>query len=161
MRRRGRADRSSAAIPSTRHAEESAASPVLVPRRTKVGPSERRLDVVTFERTAGLVALAWLVGAFALMARSIQRGRALADALATRHPELYESLGRPRPGYLDSAERRRFAHFVGRREFEALPDPVLAAQFEEHRKAENRLLVSLLSSLGALGLLVFLVRGFA
>lgn len=113
---------------------------------------------MNFEKTAGLLALAWLVGAFVLMARSVQRGRRLADALAMRHPKLYESLGRPRPGYFDSIQRSRFARFVGRREFDSLPDPVLAEQFEEHRKAENRLLFWLLTSLGALGLLILLVQ---
>lgn len=110
------------------------------------------------EKIVGLIALAWLIGAFLLMARSVQRGRELADALATRHPLLFESLGRPRPGYFDSVQRSRFAQFVGRREFKELADPVLAAQFEKHRKAEARLLILLLTSLAALGLLIFAVR---
>lgn len=110
------------------------------------------------QKAVGLVALAWLVGAFLLMARSVQRGRRLAEDLATRHPRLYESLGRPRPGYFDSIQRSRFARFVGSREFEALPDPPLAARFEKHRRAEARLLVSLLTSLAALGLLILAVR---
>ena len=110
------------------------------------------------EKVVGLVALAWLVGAFLLMARSVRGGRQLADALATRHPELYESLGRPRPGYFDSVQRSRFARFVARREYEELADPALSARFEEHRKSEARLLVLLLTSLAAVGLLVLAVR---
>jgi hypothetical protein len=99
------------------------------------------------EKAMGCVALAWLIWAFALMARSVQRGRHLADALALRHPKLYESLGRPRPGYFDSIQRSRFARFVGRREFETLRDPVLADEFERHRKGESRSLLMLLVSL--------------
>ena len=110
------------------------------------------------EKAAAFVALAWLIGAFALMARSVQRGRALAAALELRHPKLYESLGRPRPGYFDSVQRSRFARFVGRCEFRALPDPVLVMQFEEHRRAENRLLIALLVSLGLVALLILFAR---
>jgi len=113
------------------------------------------------EQAAGLVALGWLVGALILIARSVREGRNLADALATRHPQLYESLGRPRPGYFESVHRTRFAQFVARREFEDLADPVLAEQFEQHRKSEARLLMLLLASLCALGLLVLVVRRFA
>ena len=110
------------------------------------------------EKAAGLVALAWLVGSLILIARSVREGRSLADSFATRHPQLYESLGRPRPGYFDSVQRTRFARFVARREFENLADPVLAEQFEQHRKSEARLLIFMLASLGAVGLLVLAVR---
>jgi len=105
-----------------------------------------------------LVALGWLVGAFVLMARSIQQGRELAAKLAARHPETYEALGRPRPGYLDSLRRDRFAQFVARRQFESLADPVLAAQFEDYRKSEARLVLSLIASLAVVALLVFVMR---
>jgi hypothetical protein len=98
------------------------------------------------EKAIGLVALAWLVGSLLLMARSIRRGRDLSDALAERHPEIYETLGRPRPGYFDSVRRTRFAQFVGRREFENLADGSLSAQFEAYRKSEARLIVSILAS---------------
>ena len=82
------------------------------------------------ETAIGIVALAWLVGSFLLMARSIRRGRELADALAARDPATYEALGRPRPGYFESVRRTRFSRFVGRREFEELVDGPLAAQFK-------------------------------
>jgi len=110
------------------------------------------------EKAMGLVALGWLVGAFLLMARSVRRGRDLADALAARHPEIYEELGRPRPGLLQSVRGNRFAHFVGRREFEHLGDPVLSARFEAHRRSEARLLAGLLASLVAVFALVLVVR---
>jgi hypothetical protein len=98
------------------------------------------------EKVVGVIALTWVVGSLLLMARSIQRGRALTDALAARHPEIYETLGRPRPGYFESVRRTRFAQYVGRREFENLADPSLSAEFEAYRKAEARLIVSILAS---------------
>jgi len=110
------------------------------------------------ETVTGLVALGWLVGAFLLMARSVQRGRKLADTLATRFPETYEELGRPRPGYFHSVRRSRFSQFVAHREFENLGDPALAAQFEAYRKAEARLVLSLIASMVVVALLIFAVR---
>jgi hypothetical protein len=98
------------------------------------------------EKVVGLIALSWLVGSFLLMARSIREGRDLAETLATRHPETYEVLGRPRPGYFDSVRRTRFAQFVGRREFESLADDSLSSQFEAYRKAEARLILSILAA---------------
>ena len=108
------------------------------------------------ETTLGLLALAWLVVAFLLMARNVREGRHLAEQLAARHPPVYESLGRPRPGYFESPRRTRFARFVGKREFEALGDPGLAAEFEAFRKGEARLLLSIMGS-GALVALVGLL----
>jgi hypothetical protein len=105
------------------------------------------------EKALGLIALVWLVGSFLLMIRSIREGRDLAEALATRHPETYEALGRPRPGYLESVRRTRFAQFVGRREFEDLADESLSPQFEAYRKSEARLILSILAS----GLVVVLL----
>ncbi len=113
------------------------------------------------EKAVGLVALCWLIGSFLLMARSIRSGRDLAEALATRHPATYEALGRPRPGYLDSVRRTRFAEFVGRREFESLADGPLSAQFEAYRKSEARLVLSILASGGIVALLAFAVRHVA
>ena len=104
-------------------------------------------------RPIAIVALVWLAGSFLLMARSIQRGRALADELAMRHPEAYEALGRPRPGYLESIRRTRFARFVGGREFEELPDGALVARFEAYRKSEHRLVASVLASGAVLAML--------
>ena len=92
----------------------------------------------------GLLALVWLVGSMLLMSRTVRRGRALAETLAGRHPATYEALGRPYPGYLESVRRTRFARFVGHREFESLPDPVLSAQFETYRMQEARLVISIL-----------------
>ncbi len=110
------------------------------------------------EKAVGLVALGWLVGSFLLMARSIRRGRDLAEALATRHPATYEALGRPRPGYLESVRRTRSAHFVGRREFENLADGSLSAQFKAYRKSEARLVLSIVGSGVIVALLAFAVH---
>ena len=110
------------------------------------------------EKVVGLIALAWLIGALILMAGSIRRGRKLAKTLATRHPEIYESLGRPRPGFLYSARRDRFAQFVARREYQKLADPALSAQFEAYRKSEARLVLSVIASLVIVALLVLAVR---
>jgi len=110
------------------------------------------------EKAVGLIALSWLVGSFLLMARSIRGGRDLAAALASRYPDTYEALGRPRPGYLDSVRRTRFAQFVGRREFEGLADESLSSQFEAYRKSEARLILSILASGVVVVLLAFAVR---
>jgi hypothetical protein len=110
------------------------------------------------EQAVGLIALAWLVGSLLLMARSIRRGRDLADMLAARHPEMYEELRRPRPGYFESMRRTRFAHFVGRREFADVVDAPLSAQFEAYRKSEARLILSILASGAAVAVLAVALR---
>lgn len=113
------------------------------------------------ETVLGLAALIWLIGSLLLMARTIRVGRDLAEALATRHPETYEALGRPRPGYLESVRRTRFAQFVGQREFENLEDGWLSAEFEAYRKSEARLMVGILASGAVVALLAFATRHFA
>ena len=110
------------------------------------------------EEAFGLVALGWLIGSLLLMARSIRRGRDLAETLATRHRATYEALGRPRPGYFKSARRNQFAQFVARREFESLCDAELSAQFEAYRKSEARLVLSILAAGAGIALLALAVR---
>jgi hypothetical protein len=113
------------------------------------------------DKVLGLIALGWLVGAVLLLARFVRRGQALAATLGTQHPETYEALGRPQPGYLQSVRRSRFARFVASREYENLGNSALSAQFEDYRKAEARLLLCLLASLGIVALLVFVVHHVA
>ena len=110
------------------------------------------------QSAVGLVAVAWLVGSMLLMVRSIRRGRELAEALAARHPATYEALGRPCPGYFESVRRTRFARYVGRREFESLPDGALSARFEAYRRSEARLVVSILASGAVLAIVGLAVR---
>ena len=110
------------------------------------------------EKAVGLIALGWLIGALLLMGRSIRRGRELAETLARRHPKIYEALGRPRPGYLHSVRRDRFAQFVGRREYENLADADLSARFENYRRFEARLVLSVLASLAVVAVLILAVR---
>ena len=110
------------------------------------------------EKVLGLIILGWLIGAVLLMARLVRRGRKLIMVLATRYPETYEALGRPRPGFLHSARRSQFSQFLSRRAYENIGDSALSAQFEEYRKAEVRLLVLLLVSLVIVALLVLTVR---
>ena len=96
------------------------------------------------EKALGLIALAWLIGAILLAARSIRKGRALVSTLAARHPETCEARGRPQPGYLHSARRSRFTRVPGRREYDRLDDPAVVARFARHRTAEARLALLLL-----------------
>ena len=110
------------------------------------------------EKIFGLIALSWLICSFLLMAKSIRGGRELAEALAARHPETYEALGRPRPGYFDNVRRTRFAQFVGHREYEGLSDELLSSRFEAYRKSEARLIMSILATGVVLALLAFAVR---
>jgi hypothetical protein len=105
-----------------------------------------------------VAALIWLIASFLAMARSIRRGRELAEMLSTRHPETWETLGRPRPGYFESARRTRFAQYVGRREFEDLTDGALSAQFEAYRKSEARLILSIIASGALVSLLALATR---
>jgi len=109
------------------------------------------------ETILALVMLAWLIVSVLVLMRSVRRGRELAERFATRHPEEYEALGRPIPGILQSVRGNRFAIFVGRREYEALADAALVAEFEAYKRADARLIVSILTSgalLAAVGLLV-------
>lgn len=109
------------------------------------------------EKILGLIAIGWLAGANILFVRLIRRGRLLTEELATRYPETYEALGRPRPGVLYSDRWSRFSRFLARREYENLDDPALAARFDAYRRAEARLLLILLVSLGIVALLVLIV----
>ena len=109
------------------------------------------------EKVVGFITLAWLIGAMLLLMRLVRRGRRLAAELAARHPETYEKLGRPQPGFLQSIRRSRFARFVANREYEDLGDSVLSTQFEDYKQAEARLLVFLLASLAVVGLLILAV----
>lgn len=106
------------------------------------------------EKTVAVLALCWLITSVILLARSIRRGRALAIELATRYPETYDALGRPQPGFFQSARRSRFAQFIMRREYETLGDSDLCARFEDYRSAELRLLVVVLVSMIVVALLV-------
>jgi len=110
------------------------------------------------EKIAGYIALAWLIGSVLLAARLVRKGRALVETLARRYPAVYDSLGRPNPGFLFSARRNSFTLFMLHREYENLGDPDLAARFEAYRKAEGRLLLILLSSLAVVALLIVVVR---
>jgi len=110
------------------------------------------------EKILGLIVLGWLIGSVLLMARLVRRGQKLTKTLATQHPETYEALGRPRPGFLHNARRRQFAKFIADRAYENLGDQPLSAKFEAYRKAEVRLLLFLLVSLVIVGLLVFAIR---
>jgi hypothetical protein len=112
------------------------------------------------EKVLAVAAMIWLIVSFLAMARSIRHGRELAEMLAARHPETYEALGRPRPGYFESARRTRFSRFVGRREFEQLGDEILAAHFETYRKNEARIVLSAILSGSVLALLVVTLRYF-
>ena len=92
------------------------------------------------------------------LVRSVRRGQALADTFAIRHREKYEASGRPRPGYIDSIRRDRFARFVAQREYRDLGDPQLAAKFEEYRKAERRVMLVIIMTMVIVGALVVAVQ---
>jgi hypothetical protein len=127
-----------------------------IPTACSTLPSMRTIAGMNPEKTVAYIALGWLIGSILLMSRSIQRGRDLAEELATRHPKTFENLGRPRPSFFESVRRTRFAQFVGRREFEDLSDEYLASQFEAYRKTEARLILSIL----ALGVAVAVIGLF-
>jgi hypothetical protein len=124
----------------------------------RLAAERRTLDSMKFENVLAVIALTWLVASVLLMARSIRRGRELAEALAARHPATYEALGRPRPGYFESVRRTRFAQFVGRREFASLTDGSLSAEFEAYRRSESRLVLCILVSGAIVASLVLVAR---
>ena len=109
------------------------------------------------EKVVAIVALVWLFSSVLLMARLIRRGRKLVSVFEANDPETYETMGRPRPGFFESARRRRFSQFLARREYLKLTDAELADEFESYRKAENRLLASVLVTLGIVAALIFWV----
>lgn len=109
------------------------------------------------EKIPGLILLAWLIGSVLLMAGLVRKGRRLTAVLARRHPETYETLGRPQPGFFQSVRRRQFARFISSRAYENIDDPALSAQFEDYRKAEIRLLVAVLLSLVIVAVPVLMV----
>ena len=113
------------------------------------------LSFMESETLFGILALTWLAGSLLSMARMIRIGRSLADTLARRYPETYAALGRPRPSFFEGVRRTRFAQFVGRREFEDLPDRSLSARFDAYRKSEAWLIVIILASGGVIVLLAF------
>jgi alkylation response protein AidB-like acyl-CoA dehydrogenase len=110
------------------------------------------------EEGAAFIALAWLAAAVVLVARSVRRGRDLADDLAASYPETYEELGRPRPGYFMTLRQNRFTQFIARREYAGLGDARLTVRFEEYRQAEARLLIVLLASLAVACLVIYVLR---
>jgi hypothetical protein len=110
------------------------------------------------EKVLGLIVVGWLIAAVLLMARLVRKGRKLMAVFATRYPETYEALGRPKPGFLQSARRSRFSEFISLRAYKDLCDPALCDQFEEYRKAEVCLLLCSLVSLVIVGVVVLTVR---
>ncbi|MDX1736145.1 MAG: hypothetical protein R3228_17345 [Halioglobus sp.] len=111
------------------------------------------------EQLFGALLLSWLFGSVLLIVQLTLRGRRLAAEFAARYPELYEALGRPRPGLLYSARRTRFTQFVVRRDFEQAGDARMNAKFEDYRRREARLLLVLLVSLCVVGLIILALRG--
>ena len=110
---------------------------------------------MSLESAIAAAAAGWLAMAMGWLVRSVQYGRQLAEQLELRDPDRYEALGSPRPGYFDSLRRNRFSRFVMQAEFRSLADAALIAQFEAYRTTEIRRLVVVLSTLVALGAVVF------
>jgi hypothetical protein len=110
------------------------------------------------EDTVGAAGAVYLAVSMLLIVAWVRRGRDVIDRLALRHPDRYEELGRPRPGYFDSPRRTRFAQYLSRREYVDLPDPPLVEEFDELRRFEHRMLAALLIGLAALGLAIAYLR---
>jgi hypothetical protein len=110
------------------------------------------------EDTVGAAGAVYLAVSMVLIAFSVRRGRGVFEQLALRHPEHYEALGRPRPGFFDSPRRTRFAQYLSRREYLDLPDPPLVEELEALRRFEHRMMAALLIGLAALGLAIAYVR---
>lgn len=110
------------------------------------------------DQILGLILLGWLVSALVLIAMLIRRGRELVEMFESRHPEIYEELGRPQPSLWHSPRRTRFARFIAGREFEKLEDDRLSRACEGYRKTEIRVLLGIVVSLAVVGSLVLTLR---
>lgn len=110
------------------------------------------------EETVGAAGALYLAISMVLIVVWVRRGREVADLLALRHPDRYESLGRPRPGYFDSPRRTRFVMYLARREYVELADPPLVHEFEELRRFERRMMTLLMAGLGCLGIAMAVLR---
>jgi hypothetical protein len=106
------------------------------------------------EEGIGIAGGVFLLLGFALLARSVRKGRDISELLEMRHPERFEALGRPRPGYFDSVQRTRFEQFILRREYRDLDDPYLIERCEDLRSFNLRFLGFLLLGFAALGLAI-------
>lgn len=93
----------------------------------------------------------YVVLVFGLLARAVWRGRRLWARAAERHPELYEALGRPLPGFFDSPRRARHFEILNRREYEQIDDETLVDAFERLRGFEYRMFYVLMGGLLYLG----------
>ena len=103
------------------------------------------------ELIVGAVTVAFMVTSALLLIRSVGRGRRIAELLESRHPDEYRQLGRPRPGYFQSARRWRFDQFIMGREYLDLKNPDLIAQCERLRGYNLRVLVFVVSGFVVLG----------
>lgn len=110
------------------------------------------------EETLGAAGAVYLAISMVWITVWVRRGQELAARLALRHPDRYEALGRPRPGYFDSPQRTRFARYLAAREYRELPDPPLVEEFEELRRFERRMMTVLMVGLGALGIAIAILR---
>ena len=109
------------------------------------------MELQTQIAIAGLV---FLLASFLQLVRFVRSGRSLMRDLELRHPQQYEALGAPTPGYFESIRRTRYNQFLMGREYQELPDPVLIERCESQRRSELRFLVSSLVVLGIFGLVI-------
>lgn len=87
----------------------------------------------------------------ALVVYSVRRGRRIATWLAQRHPQLYETIGRPEPGYLHSIRRSRFDQFILQRQYLQLGDEEFTAQCDRLRRTNLIILYFILAGLTLFG----------
>jgi hypothetical protein len=113
---------------------------------------------MTFEQAVVGTAIAFFSVASLLLVRSVRQGRALSELLAARHPDGYEKLGRPWPGYFQSARRNRYFRLVMQREYLRIDDPPLMLRFENHRRFQIRFLVFLMVGFVTLGIAALWLR---
>jgi hypothetical protein len=106
------------------------------------------------ELVVGAVALVFMLLLALLLVRSVRRGRRIAEFLESRHPEEYQRLGRPRPGYFQSVRRWRFDQFIMGREYLDLADTHLTERCEGLRRYNVRVLVFSVTGFVALGVIL-------
>lgn len=103
------------------------------------------------EHSIAMAGLAFLVVGGLQLFLSVRRGRELCRRFADRQPDAYAEAGSPLPGYFDSPRRHAYFHFVLRRQYQGLGDPLLVEEFDRLRVSELRQLVFLVGGFAALG----------
>lgn len=89
------------------------------------------------EKFAGFTGLFLLGGGVFLLAVSVRKGKRIVEHIKRRHPQQWDAMGKPAPGYFQSMERNRWMKFIRNREYLQFNDPTLTEMGDAQYKLEN------------------------